>query len=72
MNNNTETFSIEDGVWHAILDGEMIRATFNSKGAAEAGIEVERRRRASARKYYCPECHNNPCTCPIGGNRRPA
>ena len=23
-------------------------------------------------KLYCPECHNNPCTCPIGGNRRPA
>lgn len=44
----TYTFSIEDGVWNAILDGEMIPATFNSKGAAEAGIDVERRRRERA------------------------
>lgn len=31
--------------WYAILDGVEIDATFNSKGAAYAGIEVERRRR---------------------------
>lgn len=49
MNDNTRTFSVQDGVWNAILDGKMIEATFNSKGAAEAGIEVERRRRE--RKY---------------------
>lgn len=42
----TEVVQIKEGEWIAFLDGFVIRATFNSKGAAEAGIEVEKRRRA--------------------------
>lgn len=41
----TGTYVLKPGEWEAILDGKRIDATFNSKGAAEAGIEVERRRR---------------------------
>ncbi len=33
------------GSWRAILGGEPIPAEWNSKGAAEAGLQVERRRR---------------------------
>ena len=38
-----QTFSIR-GEWYAICDGKIIEATFNSKGAAEAAIQVEKRR----------------------------
>lgn len=34
-----------DDAWRVIVDGEMVRAEFNSKGAAEAAIPVERNRR---------------------------
>ena len=41
-----QTFQIKPNVWKAILaDGHVIPAEFNSRGAAEAGIEVEMRRR---------------------------
>lgn len=38
-----------DGCWRAVLDGELLPATWNSKGAAEAGLAVERRRAESRR-----------------------
>jgi hypothetical protein len=40
----TEAFLLADG-WHLIVDGIVVQATWNSKGAAEAGIPVERGRR---------------------------
>lgn len=40
----TEVYNLGGG-WRAILDGKPIGAFFNSKGAALAGIDVERRRR---------------------------
>jgi hypothetical protein len=40
----TEVFFLH-GAWHLILDGVMVKADFNSKGAAEAAIPVERARR---------------------------
>lgn len=33
------------GGWRATLDGELLKPIWNSKGAAEAGIDVERRRK---------------------------
>lgn len=33
-------------IWRAVLDRIPIAADFNSRGAAEAALEVERRRRA--------------------------
>ncbi len=47
----TEVFSIRQGEWKLLLDGVMVEAEWNSKGAAEAAIEVERTRRA--RKAAC-------------------
>ena len=37
------------GGWLVMLDGEFMGAVWNSKGAAEAGLEVERRRRKEER-----------------------
>jgi hypothetical protein len=34
-------------VWRAVENGSVIKAEFNSKGAAEVAIAVERRRRLS-------------------------
>ncbi len=42
----TDAFTTNGTDWIAVLDGKIIPATFNSKGAAEAGIDVERKRRA--------------------------
>jgi len=33
------------GAWYLILDGYIVQAEFNSKGAAQAAISVERARR---------------------------
>lgn len=41
----TRAFSISDGEWLLILDGVIVRTSFNSKGAAEAAIKGERFRR---------------------------
>jgi len=44
----TCVFALSDSgqeVWRAMLDGVIIPATWNSKGAALAGLEVERRRK---------------------------
>ncbi len=41
----TQVFFLHDA-WCLLLDGKMVPAEFNSKGAAEAAIEVERSRRA--------------------------
>jgi hypothetical protein len=43
-----EAYDRRDGtqtVWQAIVDGKVIAAEFNSKGAAEAAINVEKSRR---------------------------
>lgn len=51
----TQVYSIRDGEWEVMLDGKLVRATFNSKGAAEAAIPVERARRNTkkiAGAYY--------------------
>ena len=42
-----QAFSIRVGgeeVWKAVVNEEIVKADFQSKGAAEAAIEVERRR----------------------------
>jgi hypothetical protein len=44
MSNQTEVFNLK-GDWYCIVDGVMVPATFNSRGAALAAIEVERKRR---------------------------
>lgn len=46
----SETFQIKRDEWLALCDGVLIHATFNSKGAALAGIEVERRRKQKKNK----------------------
>ena len=40
----TEAFTILEGEWHLKLDGKVLPTTWNSKGAAEAAIPVERAR----------------------------
>ena len=47
----TEVFFLHDA-WHLLLDGVLVQAEFNCKGAAEAAIPVERERRL----------RNRPCT----------
>lgn len=42
----TKVFFLKDA-WRVMVDGEIVPAEFNSKGAATAAIEVERRRRVS-------------------------
>lgn len=49
MSNYTGPFVIRvngEPTWQAAIDGEIIPAEFNSRGAALAAIEVEKRRRA--------------------------
>jgi hypothetical protein len=41
----TQVFSIRAGEYKLLLDGVMVPAEWNSKGAAEAAIPVERLRR---------------------------
>ena len=41
----TQVFCLR-GAWYLMLDSVLVRADFNSKGAAEAAIPVERARRA--------------------------
>ena len=45
MEKETKIIKLEDGVYQLLLDGEMVKAHFNSKGAAQAAIAVERKRR---------------------------
>jgi len=42
---STFAFSKQEGTWELMLDGEIVKAIWNSKGAAEAAIPVERKRR---------------------------
>jgi hypothetical protein len=46
MTSLTQVFTIREGEWKLLLDGMMVPAEWNSKGAAEAAIPVERERRA--------------------------
>lgn len=41
----TEVFCLREGEFKLLLDGKMVAAEWNSKGAAEAAIPVERARR---------------------------
>ena len=43
---DTEVFTLAPGEWKLKLDGKVLKPTWNSKGAALAAIEVERRRAA--------------------------
>lgn len=36
-------------VWQAVLDGEVIKATWLDRGSAHAGLDVERRRKLIAK-----------------------
>ena len=50
MSNNNEVFVIrEQGqeVWKVTLNGYVLPTTWNSKGAAKAGLAVEKRRAAN-------------------------
>ena len=51
----TEAFFLH-GAWKLILDGIVVPAEFNSKGAALAAIPIERERRA--RKAAQPDAAN--------------
>ncbi len=42
---NTYAFTLDAISWHLYLDGKIVNALFNSKGAALAAINVERARR---------------------------
>lgn len=45
LTNQTEVFTVREGEYQVIVDGIIVAATFNSKGAAKAAIPVERARR---------------------------
>jgi hypothetical protein len=51
----TQVFTIREGEWKLLLDGVMVPAEWNSKGAAEAAIPVERERRMrkAAKEVKC-------------------
>ena len=59
-------FKIEDqvfnlhGEWLAILDGELVKASWNTKGAAQAGLQVERRRKVARLKPCKAVIHHGP------------
>ncbi|CAB4143081.1 hypothetical protein UFOVP435_57 [uncultured Caudovirales phage] len=40
-------FSIREGEWQCRIDGVVLPTIWNSKGAAEAGMQVEIRRKAA-------------------------
>lgn len=50
-------FSIMDGCYQLYIAGEVLPYMYNSKGAALAGLEVEKRRRAKKmqRDINCKE-----------------
>lgn len=56
--NITEAFTIRMNEWRLCLDGKVLPTIWNSKGAAEAAIDVERRRRA-ARKDRTSSIHGS-------------
>jgi hypothetical protein len=39
-----QTFTIQKDCHQVVVDGRVVRATWNSSGAAKAGIAVEKRR----------------------------
>lgn len=45
MNSKDQVFCVKEGEWNIMIDGVVLPTTFNSKGAALAGIAVEKRRR---------------------------
>jgi hypothetical protein len=63
----TEAFSQRQGEWQVIVDGEVVAAPFNSKGAAEAAIPVERARRARRLTKTCQLCKTEGLTVYIDG-----
>jgi hypothetical protein len=38
------SFTLDGNVWHAMVNGRIVKATWLSKGAAEAGRETEQHR----------------------------
>lgn len=54
VSNSAEIFCVSQGEYHLLLDGEMVRATFNSRGAAMAAIPVERKRREKKKAIFLP------------------
>ena len=49
MNTPDTVFTIRDGEWRARLNGRVLPTIWNTRGAAAAGLEVERRRDAQRR-----------------------
>lgn len=49
--------------WRVLLGGEMLRAVWNSKGAAEAGLVVERKRAAKRAKPPRPRPERWAAVC---------
>lgn len=47
-------FTIKDGEWKAYLNGQVLHTEWNSRGAAEAGLAVERRRRSQTQRKESP------------------
>jgi hypothetical protein len=43
-----QVFTVKQGEWQVVVDGKVLPATFNSYGAAKAGMETEQRRAAYA------------------------
>lgn len=68
MSARTETFTTDGIHWQAIIDGEMVDADFNSKGAAEAAIPIERARRAKRQHRTTPYFDEHDCGGVFDGN----
>lgn len=49
-----DVFSLAPDEWQIRLDGRVLPHTWNSKGAALAGLVVERRRAARRHARRCP------------------
>ena len=43
--NSNEAFTLRDGEWQIRVEGVVLPTTWNSKGAATAGLHVELRKR---------------------------
>jgi hypothetical protein len=61
MKKPTAVICIHPDAHHLILDGKLVRADFNSPGAARAAISVERARRAPASRSRQRLRNNSPC-----------
>lgn len=53
-----QVFSIKDGEYQVMLEGKVLPATWNSKGAAIAGMKVEAKRRGI--HLLTKDCWCNP------------